>query len=197
MEYGSDSKELFQLVNHLIGYKPEIPLPTRNSDKELADEIASYFLNKIVIIREELDDQPLYLPSKNEYNSFKEVSKDQVLRLVMRIKSKSCQLDPIPTTLLKNILLSILPAVTKIINLSLLSGTFLQNWKTAIVTPLLNKQGMELLKSNYRPISNLLYISKLVKKAMLEQINFHCDAHSLLPDYSQHTGRIGVVRQYC
>ena len=43
-------KKLFQLVNHLTGCKPEIPLLTRNSDKELADEFASYFLNKIVRI---------------------------------------------------------------------------------------------------------------------------------------------------
>ena len=186
VECGSNSKKLFQLLNHLTGHKPEIPLLTRNSDKELMDEFASYFLNKIVRKREGLDDQPLYQSSKNdppEFSNFKEVSKDQVQRLVMRTKSKSCELDLIPTTLLKNILSSILPAITKIINLSLLSGTFLQNWKTAIVIPLLKKQGMELLKSNYRPVSNLPYISKLVKEAMLEQINLHCNAHSLLPDY--------------
>ena len=41
---------------------------------------------------------------------------------------------------------------------------------------------MELLKSSYRPVSNLPYISKLVEKAMLEQINLHCNDHSLLPD---------------
>ena len=28
-ECGSDSKNLFQLVNHLTGHKPELPLPTR------------------------------------------------------------------------------------------------------------------------------------------------------------------------
>ena len=109
------------------------------------------------------------------------MSKDQEQRLVMRTKAKSCELDPIPTTLVMNILPSILPEITKIITLSLLSGTILQNWKTAIVTPLLKGQGMELL--NYRPISNLPYIAKLVKKAMLEQINLHCNVHSLLLDY--------------
>ena len=42
---------------------------------------------------------------------------------------------------------------------------------------------MELVKSSYRPVSNLSYIYKLVEKAMLEQINIHCNAHNLLPDY--------------
>ena len=58
-ECGSNSKKLFLLVNHLTGHKPEIPLPTRRSDKELAEEFASFFfLSKIVKIREELDHYP-------------------------------------------------------------------------------------------------------------------------------------------
>ena len=43
--------------------------------------------------------------------------------------------------------------------------------------------GIELVKMNYRHVSNLPYISKLVEKAMLEQINLQCNTHSLLPDY--------------
>ena len=42
---------------------------------------------------------------------------------------------------------------------------------------------MDLVKSSYRPVSNLSYISQLVEKAMLDQINQHCDAHNLLSDY--------------
>ena len=42
---------------------------------------------------------------------------------------------------------------------------------------------MEFIKSSYRPVSNLSYISKLAEKAMLEQINIHCNAHNLLLDY--------------
>ena len=42
---------------------------------------------------------------------------------------------------------------------------------------------MHLVKSSYRPVSNLSYISKSVEKAILDQINQHCDTHNLLPDY--------------
>ena len=182
---GSDSKKLFLLVNHLTGHKPEIPLPTRRSDKELAEEFASFFLSKIVKIREELDHYPLYQPLKSdmtELNNFRKLE-DQVRKLLMSDKSKSCKLDRILTTSLKKILPYLLPTITKIINLSSQSGIFPSSWKTAIVTPLLKKQGMELVTLNYRPVSNLPYISKLVEKAMLEQINHHCNTHNLLPDY--------------
>ena len=58
---------MFQLVNHLTGHKPENPLPARNIRKELADEFADFFSNKIVKIRQELDEHPLYQPSKFDY----------------------------------------------------------------------------------------------------------------------------------
>ena len=70
VECGSHSKKLFQLVNHLTSHKPENPLVTRNSDKELADEFANFFLSKIVKIREELDDHSLYQPSKSDIPEF-------------------------------------------------------------------------------------------------------------------------------
>ena len=184
-ECGFNSKKLFLLVNHLTGHKPEIPLPTRRSDKELAEEFASFFLSKIVKIREELDHYRLYQPSKSnipKFNNFRKLEGDQVRKLVMSTKSKSCELDPILTTLVKKTIPCLLPTITKIINLPLQSGIFPRSWKTAIVIPLLKKQVMELVTSNYRPVNNLPYISKLVEKAMLEQINHHCNMHNLLLD---------------
>ena len=119
---GSDSKKLFLLVNHLSGHKPEIPLPARKSDKELAEEFASFFLSKIIKIREELDHYPLNQPLKPliaKFNNFKNLDEDQVRRLVMSTKSKSSILDPIPTASLKKILPCPLPTITKVINISL------------------------------------------------------------------------------
>ena len=103
--------------------------------------------------------------------------------MIISTKSKSCELDPIPMTLLKGVLPGVLPAITKIINLSLQSGLIPRKWKTAVVTPLLKKQGMDLVMSSYRPISNLPYLSKLVEKAMLTQINSHFNTNYLLHDY--------------
>ena len=116
----------------------------------------------------------------------------------MSTKFKSCKLDPIPTTSLKKILPCLLPTITKIINLSLQSGIFPRSWKTAIVTPLLKKQGMELVTSNYRPVSNLPYISKFVEKAMFKQINHTTVIYiTCCETTSQDTERIGDAKQYC
>ena len=107
-ECSSDSRKIFQLVNHLTGHKPENPLPARNINEELADEFADFFHKQDCKIRQELDEHPLYQPFKSYvpgFNNFREL--DEVQKLIIRTKPKSCELDPIPTTLLK----SILPAI--------------------------------------------------------------------------------------
>ena len=63
------------------------------------------------------------------------------------------------------------------------SGIFASKWKTAIVCPLLKKVGLDLILSNFRLVSNLLFISKLVEKVVLTQFNKHCSTSKLIPDY--------------
>ena len=83
----------------------------------------------------------------------------------------------------KQILDACLPAITQIVNLSLTNGEFCKDWKVAVVKPLLKKPGLDLISKNYRPISNLPFISKLVEKCMLKQLLKHCKNHNLLPDF--------------
>ena len=42
---------------------------------------------------------------------------------------------------------------------------------------------MDLISSNYRPVSNLVFLSKVMEKAVLEQFITYCDTHKLIPDY--------------
>ena len=60
---------------------------------------------------------------------------------------------------------------------------FADSWKVAIIRPLLKKAGLDLIASNYRPVSNLVFLSKLIEKAVLEQFMEYCNVHALLPDY--------------
>ena len=62
-------------------------------------------------------------------------------------------------------------------------GEFADKWKEALVKPLIKKKQLGTANSNYRPISNLSFISKIVEKVTLDQFNSQCDQHSLLPEY--------------
>ena len=72
-------------------------------------------------------------------------------------------------SLLKEILLAVAPLLAKIINISLEHGIFAAAWKIAIIRPFLKKVGLDLISSNYRPVSNLVFLSKVLEKAVLEQ----------------------------
>ena len=99
------------------------------------------------------------------------------------MNNKSCELDIISMDKLKEILDSCISTIMKIVNISLTTGQFCDQWKTAIVKPLLKKLGLELTNKNYRPVSSLCFISKLVEKCMLNQLLDHCNNNNLLPDF--------------
>ena len=75
-----------------------------------------------------------------------------------------------------------MPFITKIVNHSLLSGVFPSTYKVSRVTPLIKKPGLDTnALSNYRPFSNLKFISKVVERAAAAQ----------LQDYMQENGLFG------
>ena len=64
---------------------------------------------------------------------FRPMEDKDVHKVIMSLKTKTCELDPVPTTIFKMLLPEILPLITKIVNLSLCQGQFIQAWKMAIV----------------------------------------------------------------
>ena len=89
-------------------------------------------------------------------------------------------LDPIPTYLLKECIDILLPTITRIINLSLQFCIVPDSFKTAAVTPLLKKASLDAnVLKNFRPVSNLPFISKILEKVVLQQINKHKAANNL------------------
>ena len=85
--------------------------------------------------------------------------------------SRTCELDIIPTGFLKKVLVHCVPAITKVINLSLSMGHFYEDWKLAIVRPLIQSVRKGTEKSNYRPVSNLYNsFPKLLKNPHLTNL---------------------------
>ena len=94
---------------------------------------------------------------------------------------KSCALDPIPTPLLIKSIDALLPVITEIINLSLQSGYFPPVWKEALVLPILKKANLNLVYKNYRPVSNLSFISKVIERAVFLQVDNYMKRNDLYP----------------
>ena len=136
----------------------------------LADTFGDFFIQKIVVIQNKLDNMAATVSPGSE----KCLADSPVVQLwmvseyLMNRKSKklieaalkkSYSIDQMPTPLVVGCIDILLPVITKIINLSLQTGSFANQWKCALVHSLLEKLGLDLVFQSFRQVSNLQYIS--------------------------------------
>ena len=159
-------------------------MPPHESPGVLANQFADYFSTKIDLIRRELNycvPHSLLAPgtcSQTEMNIensllLTSVSIRTVSDLISSCTAITCDLDPVPTRLLKDCSEQLAPAITSMINLTMSTGTLPSSWKDAIVLPSLKSGKKELIVEKYRPISNLPFISKLCEKVVAMQLTDH------------------------
>ena len=87
-------------------------------------------------------------------------------------------------SLLLECLDTVLPTMTSIINDSLKSGDFPSIYKSAMVTPLLKKPSLDPSDiKNYRPVSNLSFMSKILEKVVVSQLMSHLNRHNLFSTF--------------
>ena len=122
-----------------------------------------------------------------------------VKECILNSAPKSCELDPIPSKLLIECLDSIIPSLTDLFNSSLASGIFPQCFKSALVTPILKKRCLDHNDlNNYRPVSNLCFIAKILEKLVLSQVSSYLNSHNTCqsayrPGHSTETALMKVV----
>ena len=138
-------------------------------------------MQKIVTIRQNMDrkDSTLSPPvpvgetvrsvTVPDLSNFPPATMQEVEQLIKRSTAKSCGLDPVPTWLLKQHAECLLPIITSIVNMSLADGVFPDQFKMAHVCPLIKKSTLDCnALKNYRPVSNLPCIYKLVEKVVVD-----------------------------
>ena len=184
----TSTKQLFSVTDALMGRFKSTPLPSTICSSDLPQSFCDYFINKIRTLRASLDSQSVSEPdvqyasfAGSPFTTFQPVTETLLKDVIKNSVIKTCVLDPLPTSLLSAVIDDLLPYITSIVNDSLLSGCFPSALKAAIVRPLLKKPTLdpENLK-NYRPVSNLSFLSKIIEKVALLQLQDHLDQNNLL-----------------
>ena len=127
MDSKGDDKKLYKLMAHLSGARTDNPLPPHNSDKSLANHFADYFIKEIDKIRDNFSQAPVFIPETTDIPTFRKfdpLTTEQVTNLISSMQTKSCELDPIPTHILKQVLPTLIPLITHIVNASLTNACF-------------------------------------------------------------------------
>jgi len=116
-----------------------------------------------------------------ELVTYQRVSTDHIAHLIKSSKVKTCTLDPLPVFVLTKCWPTLLPVITNIVNRSLKEAFMPNALESAMITPLLKKPNLnpEELK-NFRPVSNLPFISKLIKKTVAAQLVQYIDDNNLI-----------------
>ena len=110
--------------------------------------------------------------SSTKFLTFTEMKLDDIRELAATLFSKSCVLDPLPSSIIKQCTDLLLPTITNIVNLSLHEGCMPTCLKSAVLSPLLKKPDADFLQfKNFRPISNLKALSKIIEKSVALQLN--------------------------
>ena len=181
----TNPKQLYKIINILLKKKESL-LP-EGEDKDLVEKFISFFSNKIKKITDTFtpvtnrDYVTHNILPAGELKSFSSISAEDLSKQIRTGNSKSCHLDPIPTWLVKECLDVLVSTITKIVNTSPSSCVMPDIFKTATVTPLLKKKGLNVEEyKNYRPVSNLPFLSKLTEKVVVEQLNDHMNNNSLV-----------------
>ena len=195
-----DKRRLFNKLNKLLG-KEKTSLPNNDDHEKLSNDFLNYFNAKISTIRSHVDNERNKLnvnsditcnasnstfdcPSCNfdgeKMKSFKQLTLDDLKNVISLMNKKFCSLDPIPTWLLFSCSDILAPILLSIINMSLSTGYFPSSLKKAVIKPTIkNRSGNPELLSNYRPVSNIPFLSKLIEKIVLLQLDQHLTDNNL------------------
>ena len=166
----------------------------------VAGAINTFFIKKIKnIIKNipQVDADPVAklrerMTSRTCSLTFQLVSEEEVAKTIKAIRPTTATgVDFIVNCTIKLVATEITPALTKIINLSISTSTFPTIYKWSKVTPLMKKSTLDpILPSSYRPVNQLVGLSKIVESCVFGQLVKYLEDDSLLHP-NQHGGRAG------
>ena len=209
----SDSKCAWNTVNQILNRKKNLA-PTsievmneRNiceavtNPKKLANIFNNHFVEKVEKIRSETAKrEPLISPCERLQRwlekrdsapppfGFTKIGTSEFRDMLKKFKPKKVHgVDWIDSHSLKISAPLIEEALIHLINLSLSTGSFAENWKPQLIFPIFKKK--EKCKvENYRPVSHLVQIGKMIELIAHKQIVDHFEKHSLF--HPNHYGSV-------
>ena len=175
----------------MLNSKKATMYPEAPDDKQLAQDFSKFFKEKINKISASFGGNEGEHPGtdslpepqcRSNLPAFRNVTSDEIKRFILSAPSKTCILDSCPTGLLKECVDEVSPFIAHMVNESFEQGYVPRKMKEAIVTPIPKKPN-KIEFANFRPISNLPFLSKLMERIAVNQLSQYCESNSLEEPY--------------
>lgn len=193
----------------LLGSKPNIPSIEVNNDIVTSSRDKAEAFNAFFLSHSSIDETGARLPNDAHQIATTldkvTVSEQEVIDLLKGLDArKATGPDGISPRLLKEAAPAIAPSLARLFNLSLSTGKVPQGWKQANVIPIF-KKGARTDRDNYRPISLLSCVGKVLEKVVFKQLfnyfreNFLISIYQsgFTPGDSTVNQLVSVYHQFC
>lgn len=193
---GSDNRKIWKAIKKITNTSNK----TRNYPKELlsvgsdpqnsVNIVNDYFTNIGKKLAQEITmdsaaaSSNVFLTPTSQLHSFALVEADQeeIEQLIMGLKNDSATgHDKISNKLLKDLKSFLAPALTHIFNICFRKGIFPSSLKKSVVIPIY-KEGDRDLINNYRPISLLPSLSKILEKLLNNRLTQYLEKYQIISD---------------
>ena len=159
---------------------------TTTNKSDIANGFNSFFVNIGPTLAKSIprnDKCPTYSMNKKALHSMLIVPtfEDEVSSIIKSLNSGAAGWDSVSMKLLKSVQPAIIHPLTYVLNLSLTTGIFPRELKIARVIPLF-KSGDITVLSNYRPVSVLPAVSKILEKLMFVRLLSFLKMYKILYD---------------
>ena len=177
----ADPRRLWSAFRGMLGGSADDVAPPPSFS---ADEFADHYEAKIEDIRRATSTapDPDYSITACRLEELSAVTAPQLRHLITSSPSKTSELDPLPTSLLQDVVDILLPFLVLLCNASLRNAELPASHKHSLVTPVVKQAGLDPTNpSSFRPIANISFISKLIEKIIASQLIDYLTANNLLP----------------
>uniref|UniRef100_A0A3B5Q121 Reverse transcriptase domain-containing protein n=1 Tax=Xiphophorus maculatus TaxID=8083 RepID=A0A3B5Q121_XIPMA len=166
-------------VPHYTGFEPSL---------EVCEKFRVFFEDKVAGVRANImcsaSDPSVAVKCSTALSQFEPVTLSLIHETVGHLKASGSAADILPPRLFKEVLPVLGISITAIINSSLITGVVPKPFKQASLQPLIKKPGLDpFLLSNFRPISKLPFMSKILEKVVYNQLKAYLDVHNILEDF--------------
>ena len=184
----ANPRQMWNSVNKILHREKSKPLPDHTSLDTLCSSFSKFSTDKIILTRSNFvtNDLSHNFPEpphvEHIMNQFTPTTTSEVRSIILKSTNASCDLDPFPARLLKHYIDDLIIPITAIINLSMQDGVVPHDFKQALVTPLIKKKTLCRNEfKNYRPTSNLSFLSKILERVLAKRLNVHIEETVIEP----------------